>query len=154
MASEFFRNVTKSARNSDYYTIYIVFNSVILGNTESVSMISGINNNNAYGPSKEKTKRKYSPPLRFKILQFFESLQPFLVGSLCIGMAILLPIVVSNHFEQDQLQGKMKLAYERLQSRLKSVENRAGIPGSPGHPGIKGDQGVPGRNGLTGPKGN
>ena len=117
-------------------------------------MISGINNNNAYGPSKEKTKRKYSPPLRFKILQFFESLQPFLVGSLCVGMAILLPIVVSNHFEQDQLQGKMKLAYERLQSRLKSVENRAGIPGSPGNPGIKGDQGVPGRNGLTGPKGN
>ena len=116
-------------------------------------MISGINNNNnAYGPSKE-TKRKYSPPLRFKILQFFESLQPFLVGSLCVGMAILLPIVVSNHFEQDQLQGKMKLAYERLQSRLKSVENRAGIPGSPGNPGTKGDQGVPGRNGLTGPKG-
>ena len=117
-------------------------------------MISGINNNNAYGPSKE-TKRKYSPKLklRFKILQFFESLQPFLVGSLCVGMAILLPIVVSNHFEQDQLQGKMKLAYERLQSRLKSVENRAGIPGSPGNPGIKGDQGVPGRNGLTGPKG-
>ena len=148
MASEFFKNATKSASE-----LHIVFTSLILGNTESVSMISGINNNNAYGPSKE-TKRKYSPPLRFKILQFFESLQPFLVGSLCVGMAILLPIVVSNHFEQDQLQGKMKLAYERLQSRLKSVENRAGIPGSPGNPGIKGDQGVPGRNGLTGPKGN
>ena len=43
----------------------------------------------------------------------------------------------------------MKLAYERLQSRLKSVENRAGVPGAPGIPGIKGEQGVPGHAGLT-----
>ena len=67
-------------------------------------MMSGINNNNN-GPVKEQ-KRKYSPPLRFRILQFFENVQPFLVGSLCVGMAILLPIVVNDHFEHNQLQGK------------------------------------------------
>ena len=68
-------------------------------------------------------------------------------------MAILLPMVISSHFEQNELEGKIKSAYDRLQSRLKSVENRAAIPGPPGIPGTKGDRGVPGRNGLSGQKG-
>ena len=131
-----------------------------LVNTTNVSMLSGISNNNNNNNNSPKnyyiskdTKRKYSYGFRYKTLQFFENIQPFLVGILCLGMVILLPIVISNHFEENKLQGKIKAAYDRLQSRLKAVENQARIPGPKGSTGSKGDLGLPGRNGLTGPKG-
>ena len=58
-------------------------NLFLLVNTPNVSMISGINNNN-FTPKKE-PKRKFNPPLRYKISQFFQNIQPFLVATLCIG---------------------------------------------------------------------
>ena len=58
-------------------------NLFLLVNTPNVSMISGINNNN-FTPNKE-PKRNYNPPLRYKISQFFQNIQPFLVATLCIG---------------------------------------------------------------------
>ena len=37
--------------------------------------------------------------------------------------------------QQNQLRSKIKIAYDKTQSRLKSVENRASIPGPVGSPG-------------------
>ena len=99
-------------------------------------------------------KQNYSNfGLRYKILELFQNAQPFLVCLLCILMAILVPLVISNHIKHNQFQGKIKTAYERTQSRLKTVENRAAIPGPIGLPGQKGVQGSPGRRGLSGGKG-
>ena len=50
-------------------------------------------------------------------------------------------------------RSKIKIAYDKTQSRLKSVENRALIPGPVGSPGLKGPQGLHGRRGLSGDKG-
>ena len=55
--------------------------------------------------------------------------------------------------QQNQLRSKIKIAYDKTQSRLKSVENRASIPGPVGSPGPKGPQGLHGRRGLSGDKG-
>ena len=44
-------------------------------------------------------------------------------------------LVISNQMQQNQLRSKIKIAYDKTQSRLKSVENRASIPGPVGSPG-------------------
>ena len=51
------------------------------------------NSSNDYKP------KNYIPSygLRYKSLEFFRDSQPFLVGFLCLSMAILIPLVISNH---------------------------------------------------------
>ena len=104
--------------------------------------------------SKDFKKQNYSTfGLRYKILELFQNSQPILVCILCVLMAILVPLVISNQMRQNKLQEQIRNAYDKTQSRLKSVENRASIPGPVGLPGLKGSQGSPGRRGLSGDKG-
>ena len=138
------------------YVLYVVAkrSSLTMADLNSTDISMPIVTETKITTSNNFKKQNYSNfGLRYKILELFQNSQPFLVSLLCILMAILAPLVISNHIQQNQLRGKIKTAYERTQSRLKTVENRATIPGPIGSPGQKGVQGMPGRPGLSGEKG-
>ena len=123
-----------------------------LNSTDISLPIASTENKN---PSNNYKPKNYVPSfgLRYKILEFFRNSQPFLVGVLCLCMAILIPLVISNLKRQNQLNSHLKTTYEKTQSRLKSVENRALKPGPRGYSGPKGELGSRGPSGRPGEKG-
>ena len=113
--------------------------------------------------------QKYTVGFFSTISKFCEKVQPYLLCVSLLCLAVLLPLVITNYSQQNELNEKieklskvysylkvidnMDIDMKALKNRQNNVENRAIIPGPKGSLGLKGEQGIPGIQGEIGEKG-